>query len=803
MHKVKNYRLNLKQSVLICFIAATLIGCHNKSTLNVPSENIIAQTILPIVLQPNETTIPVSDIFINENQLDSASARPYFKVELSKDKKQLIIKEAADQIPPLAFLNLYSGNYQYSVVLKKSLKVSQEFKFTALGQTLPTKVQLAGDFNGWSPSATELTLNGNIYSTKLSLSPGKYAYQLVVDDKWMLDPINPNKMDNNIGGINSVISIPGYAQEKAPKLFTEWADGNIIRIQATKAPEKFFVLWNNFDLTKQFTTYTDGVLEIKIPDAAAASPKSSIRVWCYNSDGVSNDVLIPLKYGNVVKQAKDLNRFDKAAMIMYFMMVDRFYDGDKSNNHPIKDPDVLPMANYLGGDIEGINQKIKEGYFDKLGVNTIWMSPIVQNPYEAYTEYPAPHRKYSGYHGYWPISSTQVDTRFGTSQTLSKTIQSAHNKDINILLDYVSNHVHEKHPINTLHKDWITPIDLPDGRKNIRIWDEQRLTTWFDTFLPDLDYTKPEVVNAMTDSAMYWLQKYNIDGFRHDATKHVSEDFWRALTVKMKRYAAEKKQPLPYQIGETFGSRELIGSYVNSGEQDAQFDFNLYFDARSVFANDKEPFTKLSESLNESFNYYGWHSLMGNISGNHDIARFISYAGEDLKFNEDDKEAGWKRVITVKNKVGYKKLAQLMAFNATIPGVPVIYYGDEIGMPGAGDPDNRRMMKFDNLSPDQANQLEITKKIFQIRKNNMALIYGDFDWLKSNKEIMAYARYYFGNAAFVFFNKGDKTIKFKVEVPKMYASANLSKNFDSKFTMQEGQMIIELPPHSFEIITTK
>jgi cyclomaltodextrinase len=124
------------------------------------------------------------------------------------------------------------------------------------------------------------------------------------------------------------------------------------------------------------------------------------------------------------------------------------------------------------------------------------MSPIVQNPKEAYVEYPAPHRKYSGYHGYWPISSTQIDYRFGNEKVFKSTIQHAHHKNINILIDYVSNHVHEKHPLYINHKDWTTPIDLPDGRKNIRIWDEQRLTTWFDTFLPDIDYTKPEVIRC-------------------------------------------------------------------------------------------------------------------------------------------------------------------------------------------------------------------------------------------------------------------------------------------------------------------
>jgi glycosidase len=768
----------------------------------VPYTDLILDHVLPINLQPQETRIITNDILIDEQRLDSLSAKPYLNAKLSADKKTITLTENGTKLPPLFYLKLYTGNFEYSIVLKRSQKIIHEFKYTALGAA-PKKVQLAGDFNGWTPNNTALTFDGNVFSCKLTLSPGKYAYQLVVDDKWMLDPINPNKVDNNMGGVNSLISVGNITSEKSPKLSTKWGNGNLIRIAANNKPEKFFVLWDNYDLTKQFTNFDSGILEIRIPDAAASSSKSCIRVYSYNKEGASNDIMIPLKNGNVVKQTADLKRSDKAAMIIYFMMVDRFKDGNPKNNFPIKDTAVLSKANYMGGDIAGIDENIQNNYFTKLGVNTIWMSPIVQNPYEAYVEYPAPHRKYSGYHGYWPISSTKVDFRFGDEKLLKSTIAHAHHKNMNILLDYVSNHIHEKHPVYIKHKNWTTPIDLPDGRKNIRLWDEERLTTWFDTFLPDLDYTNPEVIQAMSDSAMYWLEKYGIDGFRHDATKHVSEDFWRALTMKIKLYAQKNNVPVPYQIGETFGSRELIGSYVSSGQQNAQFDFNLYFDARSVFVNDHEPFTKLSESLNESFNYYGWHSLMGNISGNHDIARFISYAGEDLKFSDDDKELGWKRNIIVKNKVGYKKLAQLMAYIATIPGVPVIYYGDEIGMPGAGDPDNRRMMKFGNLPADEANQLEITKQLFNLRKNNMALIYGDYDLLKVGDKIMAYARYYFDSAALVFFNKDNKSVKFKVNLPKAYSSASLKKHFNGKFSIQNNELLIELPPHSFEIITTK
>jgi glycosidase len=788
--------------MMLIIVCITAVSCNQGNKLKVPADPVLIENIIPFTLQPDSTVIHINDIFVDEEILDSASAAPYLEVSYSANKKLITLKENNLELPPMLIMKLYCGKHRYDIMLKRSQKVACEFKYTAFGNA-PAKVEIAGDFNGWTPSQTPLTYDGKIFSCKMMLNPGRYAYQLVVDDQWMLDPLNPNKLDNNMGGVNSVLMLGDKPSDKIPRLYTETANGNFVRITALNKLQKYFVMWENYDITERFTTLRDNIIEVNIPDVAAAYEKSSLRVFSYNSFGSSNDILIPLKYGNVVKQTADLNRFDKQAMIMYFMMVDRFMDGNKSNNFPLKDADIAAMANYMGGDLSGIDQKIQDQYFTNLGINTIWMSPILQNPNEGYVEYPAPHRKYSGYHGYWPISAIKVDYRFGNEQDLKTIIKDAHSKDINILLDFVSNHVHEKHPLYINHKDWTTPIDLPDGRKNIRIWDEQRLTTWFDTFLPDIDYTQPQVVDAMTDSAMYWIKKYDIDGFRHDATKHVSENFWRALTAKMKTYALNKKVPMPYQIGETFGSRELIGSYVTSGQQHAQFDFNLYFDARSVFINDNESFSKLSESLNESFNYYGWHSLMGNISGNHDIARFISYAGGDLKFSEDDKEAGWKRNITVKNKVGYQKLAQLIAYISTIPGVPVIYYGDEFGMPGAGDPDNRRMMKFTQLSADEMEQLKTTKKLLNLRKNNMALLYGDYELLRADVNTMAYARYYFDKAVFVFFNKDNQPASFKVPIPKRFSMANLKNYFSCNFSIKDTDLIIEMPPNSFEIIATQ
>jgi cyclomaltodextrinase / maltogenic alpha-amylase / neopullulanase len=394
---------------------------------------------------------------------------------------------------------------------------------------------------------------------------------------------------------------------------------------------------------------------------------------------------------------------------------------------------------------------------------------------------------------------TTVDNRFGNSDALRDLVNSTHEKDMNIILDYVSNHVHEQNKNYIDNPNWATILDLPDGTKNIRIWEEHRLTTWFDTFLPSLNFDLPEVEDMMSDSAMFWITEYKLDGFRHDATKHIPTPYWRTLTKKLRD---ETKNDFIFQIGETFGSRELIRSYVGSDMLDGQFDFNLYFDMRNIMATDNESFVKLSKSLKESQKFYGSHSLMGNITGNHDLPRFISFAGGALKFDEDDKAAGWSRDIQVEDTIGYYKLLQVTAFINTIPGIPVIYYGDEIGMPGAGDPDNRRPMKFDNLNRFEQMVKDQTTQIIKERRNNLALIYGDLILLYSDDYAMVYARKYFDKVTIIAFNKSNQNKELQISLPEYLNIKKLQSvsDCDFDFDLTEESLIINLKPYSYCIL---
>ena len=475
----------------------------------------------PVLLNPDQTTIYLSDYFTNLSNITAAVIDDNnIAVRLSPDKKQAII-DVTGEIEPYTLLHIdCNDGKRYDIVLRKSRKIYHAIQIKDdIAQH--KEVYIAGSFNNWNGKATPLTRNGKQWETDLLIEPGVYQYKVIFDGNWVLDPYNPDSADNNIGGFNSVMKVGNADNSLLPQLFTKYFEGDQVGLMLKSGASRtgFYVLWQNQALDKRQAFLTrSNELKITIPADAKQLERSFLRIFCYNTAGAGNDLLIPLRYGTPVADVSQLTRADKETTILYFLMVDRFANGNPKNDLVVEDKRVLPPANYMGGDLAGVCQKLEKGYFDNLGINCLWISPITQNPLTAYQEYPEPRRWFSGYHGYWPISNTSVDFRFGTENDLNKMTNAAHKRNIGIILDLVANHVHEEHPIYKMHPDWATPLNLPDGRKNIRLWDEHRLTTWFDTFLPTLDYEKPEVVKYMVDSSLYWLTAYGLDGFRHDAT---------------------------------------------------------------------------------------------------------------------------------------------------------------------------------------------------------------------------------------------------------------------------------------------
>ena len=523
---------------------------------------------------------------------------------------------------------------------------------------------------------------------------------------------------------------------------------------------QFRVLWQDTRATEyiNYEQYgTEATLTIE-PAWRKSQGRSFIRVYAMGDGKRLNDLLIPLENGKVVSDVAQLTRHDDQAQVLYSLMIDRFHNGNKANDWKMNSPEVLDIVDYQGGDIVGITQKIKDGFFTELGINTIWISPITQNPWDAWgmNKFPNGNKydstktytKFSGYHGYWPIFTTEVEKRFTTEEELHEMLAVAHKNGINVILDYVANHMHINSPTLQAHPDWHTDSILPDGRRNFELWDEARLTTWFDVHIPTLDLERPEVCSPMTDSALVWLDKFAFDGFRHDACKHIPLNYWRELGAKMKQRYPNRHI---WMIGETYGDPSLIGSYVKSGMLNSQFDFNIYHTAIDVLGKPEQSLQKMHETVMQSLAAYGSHHTMGNISGNHDKCRFISLAGGAVSWNENDKAAGWEREIGVtadgnpeKEEQAYKAAMLLEVINLTIPGVPCIYQGDEYGEAGANDPDNRHMLKFNGLSERQQQFRNEVQQLVQLRRNSLPLIYGEYIPVEVTDSKWVFDRTYMG-----------------------------------------------------------
>ena len=672
-------------------------------------------------------------------------------------------------------------------VIVQSAAVSQHLHtFLYKPQGKVSKVIVSGSFNSWNKEKDRLldTRGTGEYALSMPLDPGSYLYKFLVDGKEVLDPSNQEKAPTGFDDFNSVLRI---TDTDTTKVFlhlgerTETREGisfsfhyeNTASLSSLTRDDILALIDNRrIDTTK--ISLHDNMFEFRFKKNELKGEKV-IRVMVSQHGKTTNIQQIILHDGEPVGKTYSFSSWYDG--MIYSIMIDRFNDGDKSNDKPVVHDSIFCQANYQGGDFKGIINKIAEGYFDSLGVNTLWISPVYDNPDEAYREYPPPHRWYSGYHGYWPISDKKVEEKFGTMKDLKELVARAHKHHLKVLLDIVAHHVHIQHPFYREHPDWFGTLDLPDGRKNLRLWDEQRLTTWFEPYMPSFDFTKSEnALNAVSDNAIWWLKETGADGFRHDAVKHVPNNFWHTLTRKLKEQVEIPMHKKVYQIGETFGDYDLIASYVNNGQLNAQFNFNLSYFAIPVFLEPERSFSAIDFHMKKSFSSFGYNNLMGNIMDSHDKVRYMAYADGKVKNQGvDTREMAWKNPPTVDHPSSYQKAGLYLAYMFTIPGLPVIYYGSEFGMTGVDDPDNRRMMRFgDQLSLFETRMLNETRKIVKMRRQHSALRYGDFLTLRADTVVYVYLRSDCNERMLVVLNKSERAQTVDLLIPELYHSQKLT-----------------------------
>jgi glycosidase len=435
--------------------------------------------------------------------------------------------------------------------------------------------------------------------------------------------------------------------------------------------------------------------------------------------------------GTAVCEGDVQAKFDWRDSVIYFVFVDRFFDGNPANNAPLGAP-VLTPADYQGGDFAGVRQKLDEGYFDELGINTLWLTMPTDNADIAGQGLGGDPYQYSAYHGYWPKDLDQVESHFGDEAELKGLIDAAHAKGIKVILDYVMNHVHDTSQVYVDHPDWFWPRQ--DGSRDCLCgagcgWDgADGRRCWFTPYLPDFDFTRPEARGFSIDNAVDWINRLDLDGFRLDAVKHIEDQWLIDLRSRVRAEIEPGRGEHFYMVGETFtGDRDLINHYVDPcGKLDGQFDFPWRMEVTAKLLMRKGSMNDLEGFLAFNENWYGaGRAVMSTFLGNHDIPRVVHFAQNvPLWGSEWDggKDRNWSNQPgSPADAETYQRLATGFTLLLTTKGAPLIYYGDEYGMPGAGDPDNRRFMQWSGYNAGQSALNAHIKKLTALRAQHPAM----------------------------------------------------------------------------------
>ena len=618
-----------------------------------------------------------------------------------------------------------------------------------------TDASVAGRFNEWVPAPMATTGDGLFRASLGRLVPGTYAYKFVYDvtrgtPVWETPP--PDVYTTFDGGIENRALRVGDCTK--PSL--RGTSGTASPAGDLEAVFTFLRAEDGAALDLGSVRATIGGLEVtpEVDDAAGLITvrasglppgKHSVRVQASDADGN-----LPEEGAAWLPLWVEPEPYDWSSGLLYYVFTDRFKDGGP-DGLPMPTPGAQTGTDFMGGDLVGALQLMESGWFEELGVRSIWLSPVNENPEGAF--YGSHNAQYTGYHGYWPTHGRDVEDRLGTTavpadQALADFVDAAHARGIRVLLDSVLNHVHEQHEYIAQHPGWFTappcPCTSDPGPCN---WDGNPVYCWFTDYMPDLDFKNQEIVDQLLDDARWWMETYDVDGFRVDAAKHMDHVIMRSLSLRMHELYEVPTGIEVYTVGETFtflNNQDLIMQFVADWELDGQFDFPLYYGLRDAATQTR--WREVSNQAHLATQKYGKHlHRMSPFMGNHDVSRIATdiqgcptwalFGGcpDVMKAPGAISDAQWNVI---------NRMSTMFAVVATMPGVPLLYYGDEIGLAGAGDPDNRRMMSFDGLTEAQQTLLDRIRLLGRTRTEVPALQTGAWRelWVSDSDDLFMYAR---------------------------------------------------------------
>jgi len=632
------------------------------------------------------------------------------------------------------------------------------FRFVPPSGTSAQSVEARGEWDGFVAGTTLAPVAGGAFEGRVTHMPGLVAYKLVVDGNWQLDP--GARLRKYVGNVeNSAVRVANChipalsltskslsrAQAGQGQLSAEVAFAPSVEGAQLDAASVHATLRRDGAATAVAQVSAAGT-QIKLTVPQLSDGKYTVLVNAADRNGHAAH---PLRLVFWV----EAQPFEWQDALLYMTMTDRFRDGDPSNN-PAKTAGVDVRVDFQGGDLDGVRAAVNDGTFDKLGVTALWLSPFPTNPSGPWKAADGVH-DVMGYHGYWPVRPRAVEPRLGGEVALKALVKEAHAHGIRVLADFVVNHVHQEHDYFQQHPSWFRTGCVCGGPSCD--WTEHRLDCLFAPYLPDVNWTVPEVSEQYGDDAVWWLDTFDLDGLRVDAVKHVEDLAVINLSARI-RDEFEAAGTRVLLTGETamgwsdcglacnadqYGT---ISRYIGPDGLDGQADFVLYHAVPyRAFAADQKGMIHVDYWTQQSVSQYPADALMTPYIGSHDTARFVtlaSYRGQDASHDPGVPNNQWDQIASMPpDGEPYARLRLAMSWLLTLPGAPLVYYGDEYGEWGGVDPNNRVLWRGNGtLSSDEQATLTRVRALGTARRELVALRRGDYRSLSSTEDTLVYAR---------------------------------------------------------------
>ncbi|RLL45045.1 alpha-amlyase [Oceanobacillus piezotolerans] len=381
--------------------------------------------------------------------------------------------------------------------------------------------------------------------------------------------------------------------------------------------------------------------------------------------------------------------------IIYGILVDRFNNGNYENDKRVE---IENPAAYHGGDFQGIIDRL-DG-LKEIGITTITLSPLMQNAE-------------GGYHGYWVEDFKAMEERFGTIEELNTLIEEAHQRDIKVLMELVTNYAAKSNPIVTdpSNEDWINTMDItePEWTSNV----------------VQLNLENPEVKEYIINAAEFWVEETDLDGLKLHAVDQTPLSFLQQLTQSLKETDSEL-----YLLGDILVTDENNEEIIAETEIDAIENVALYEAMTEVFS---EPTAHVSKV------YETWEQTQQNL---------------DLLFLDDMDTERFTQQFSGNGRNAVTSWTLALTYMYTSPGVPVLFQGSEFAMYGRNAEESQRLVQFNSGEPELQ---EFFSRIASLRSEFPALQHGDFEIVGSNGAMSVFKRTYDGETMFIAINNDSES----------------------------------------------